>query len=113
MGGEVIKKEEKALTLKSQNRTDFAKKYIEAFGMPERAGRIDTIWNMRKQIRDELMPKPQTSTILLQGKDHALPDGVEVLVGISNKMSELIVLHKEQLELFKKLDNGAKTVKTG
>jgi len=103
MGGEVIKKEEKQLVLECRTLKEFALKYIEKFGMPSRASRINGMWTDRKKYRDELSPKvieiPGGGTIIQQrtDKDRAasLPDIGEEQVKTNNLLAVLIKLQEE------------------
>ena len=102
MGGEVIKKEEKQLVLECRTLKEFALKYIEKFGMPSRASRINGMWTDRKKYRDELSPKVEISgrgTVIQQrtDKDRAapLPDIGEEQVKTNNLLAVLIKLQEE------------------
>lgn len=103
MGGDNWTPDEMRLTLECQSLKEFALQYIEKFGVPSRASRINNIWTMRKKIRDDMcpVPKPQgKSTVLATGG--VVDEESVTLVNISNKLSEILQVQKEQLELFKK-----------
>jgi hypothetical protein len=121
MGGQMINKTEKLLVLESRTKEDFAKKYIEKFGMPSKLYRIDNIWTQRETFRKEL-GKPnieavsKVTTGIVPRMSNAMADEGEVLSHISNKLSELIQIQKETFLLFKKLDKtpeGMPNDKTG
>ena len=110
MGGKIITPDERKLVLECKSKAEFAEVYIRKFGMPSKMFRIDNIWNQRDTIRKEAtsVKPPGSITSPARVKEWDDRDGIEVLVGISNKLSELIQLQKDMYALFKKLDKEAK-----
>lgn len=116
MGGQIISRQEKLLVLECRDKDTFTKRYIEKFGVPSRLFRIDNVWSKRQIFREEL-GKPniehvsKVTTGLTIRPAETFPDVGETLAKISNKISELIQLQKEELELFRKLDKTPPEVK--
>jgi hypothetical protein len=107
MGGVTISKDEKLLVLECRDRTEFAKKYIEKFGLPSKIYRIDNIWSMRKAIKDELVPNFGAGTQTFPRAERERKsdyDEGELLYRLTVLFAEHLQVTKEMLELFKKLD---------
>ena len=103
-------KEEKLLLLECQTEKDFYLKYVQKFGVPSRPTRVSNLWKERKVIRDEYKPivVPQgRSTVLACGGGGIVDAESIALTNISNKLSELVQLQKEQLDLFRFLKKNS------
>ena len=100
-------KEEKLLLLECNTEKAFYQKYIEKIGVPERPTRVSNLWKERNAIRDEFKPVvvPQgKATVLSYGGDRIVDDESIALSNISNKLSELVQIQTETLELFKRIE---------
>ena len=96
---------EKQLTADCRNIGELFERYYKEIGTPEKGNRITSLWSHKKAIRAELAIKKQMEkqagiTSIVTRQD-SLPDMGEILVGISNKLSELNSIQKDMLELFK------------
>jgi hypothetical protein len=110
MGGASWRKEEKVLCLQSATKQEFTEKYIRQLGQPAKLSRIDNIWAARKEIKAELVPVNPPGTVTTPRKEgHHDVDEAEILVNISNKLSELIQIQKDTFTLFKRLDAAKET----
>lgn len=116
--------EEKRLVVESPNKKKFMDDYIAKLGVPDKLGRLDSLWGQRKELRETLGKvdvgkiSQRSTGIIPHPRGENLPDVGEVLVNISNTlkvMSSAVLqmeqMHKEQLELFKQL--SVKRVKDG
>lgn len=91
---------EKTLCVQSQTKDEFLQKYISEIGAPSQYGRIDSLWASRAKIIIATTPEIQkiskVSTAIIPRSQTAFADEGEVLVHISNKLSELIKINESQ-----------------
>jgi hypothetical protein len=117
MGGQLWSREEKELVIHSKTKNEFAMSYIGKFGAPDKLSRIDNLWKARKEIRMELVPQEiiavSQKSQVLKPSAIVVDDVTMYLNSISDKLSQLIQLQKEQIEFFKKLEKKPKEGENG
>ena len=94
--------------MQCSSKKELLERYLKEIGTPDKMARIDSLWAQRRSFRNEAVP----NTVKIGSKTQALtpemrsdlPDVGETLVKIHNQLAELIVVQKETLELFKKID---------